>query len=58
MKIVLNRSKMISLENYQQKKLGEMSHAPVTQEKNTNTVMDLYNKIIIIDKSKMIALVI
>jgi len=34
--------------------LEEMNYAPVTQEKNTNTVMDLYNKIIIIDVNKII----
>ena len=41
-----------------QKKLEETSPVPVTQEKNTNTVMDPYNKIMIIDTNNIIALVI
>ena len=45
---------MIILENYLQKKLEEMNPAPATQEKNTNTAMDLYNKIIIVDINKII----
>jgi hypothetical protein len=38
--------------------LEEMNPVPATQEKNSSTVMDLYNKIMIIDKNKIIALVI
>ena len=49
---------MINLKNYHQKKLEEMSLVPVTQEKNTNTVMDLYDKIMIIDTNNIIAVVI
>ena len=54
MKKILNRSRMIILENYLQKRLEEMNPAPATQEKNTNTAMDLYNKIIIVDINKII----
>ena len=58
MKIILKKNKMIILKNYHQKKLEEMNPVPATQEKNLNTAMDLYNKIMIIDKNKIIALVI
>ena len=58
MKIILKKNKMIILKNYHQKKLEEMNPVLVTQEKNSNTAMDLYNKIMIIDKNKIIALVI
>ena len=49
---------MKNLNNYHLKKLEETSPVPATQEKNTNTVMDLYNKAIIIEMNKIIALVI
>ena len=58
MKMILKKNKMINLKNYHQKKLEETSPVPVTQEKNTNTVMDPYNKIMIIDTNNIIALVI
>ena len=48
------RDKMKSLINCHQKKLEGTSLAPATQEKNTNTAMDLYNKIIIVDINKII----
>ena len=56
--MILKKNKMINLKNYHQKKLEETSPVPVTQEKNTNTVMDPYNKIMIIDTNNIIALVI
>ena len=46
---------MTNLKNYHKKKLEDMNLAPVIQEKNINTVMVLYNKIIIKDKNKTIA---
>ena len=54
MKIILKTNKKKALENYRQKKLVEMNLVLVTQEKNINTVMDLYNKAIINDKDKTI----
>ena len=58
MMMILKKNKMINLKNYHQKKLEETSLVPVTQEKNTNTVMDLYDRITIIDTNNIIALVI
>ena len=58
MKMILKKNKMINLKNYHQKKLEETRPVPVTQEKNTNTVMDLYDKIMIIDTNNIIAIVI
>ena len=46
------------LKNSLQKKLEETNFAPVIQEKNINTVMDLYKKIIINDKNNNIAIAI
>ena len=54
----IKKNKMKNLNNCHQKKLEGMSLALATQEKNTNTVMDLYNKAIIIEMNKIIALVI
>ena len=55
---IIKKNKMKNLNNCHQKKLEEMSLAPVIQEKNTNTAMDPYNRKIIIDMSKIIAPVI
>ena len=52
MKITIKKNKMKSLNNYHQKKSEEMNLVLVIQEKNTNIVMDLYNKKIIIDKKQ------
>ena len=53
MRKILKKNKIIILDNYLQKKLEEMSSAPATQEKNINTAMDLYKKIIIIDINRI-----
>ena len=54
-KTIIKKNKMKSLSNCHQKKLEGTSLAPATQEKNTNIVMGLYNKIIISDINKIIA---
>ena len=55
MKMSLKKNKMINLMKFQKKKLEEMNHAHVIQERNINTVMELYDKIKIIDAIKIIA---
>ena len=48
----LNKNKITHLKSYRQKKLGGMLPVHVTQGKNTNIVMDLYNNKIIITVNK------